>query len=215
MMELNICEQNKIYSQHGQDIFVVSYFGNKRNGVFVDIGANDGITNSNTYYLEKELGWRGICIEPLPLTFEKLNKNRNCIKIMAAISDKQGVEKFTVVESLMYQLCGITKEYDERHIKSIKDLAEKSNHKISEIEVPSLLLSDILEKYNIFNIDYLNIDTEGNEFKILQTINFNKFHIRLITIENNYNDENQRNFVISKNYEFIGKLGSDDIFSLK
>ena len=66
-------------SQHKQDEFVVNYFKGKKNGVFVDIGAHDGITLSNTYVLEKELGWTGICVEPMDHEYKKLTECRNCI----------------------------------------------------------------------------------------------------------------------------------------
>jgi len=54
----------------GQDVFVAELLSFKKNGVFVDIGANDGVTISNTWYFEKELGWDGIAIEPIPQIYE-------------------------------------------------------------------------------------------------------------------------------------------------
>ena len=50
-------------------------FKNKRDGFFLDIGANDGITLSNSYFFEKELGWKGICFEPLKNAFQKLQND--------------------------------------------------------------------------------------------------------------------------------------------
>jgi hypothetical protein len=67
-------------SQIGQDHYYYEHFykpGMK--GTFLDIGASDGISMSNTHMFEKELGWDGICIEPSRLAFEKLVKNRSCI----------------------------------------------------------------------------------------------------------------------------------------
>jgi len=206
-IKLNEFYNNRIYSQSGQDAFVISYFNNKKNGVFIDIGAADGIKLSNTYYLEKELNWTGICFEPNPITFKNLDENRNCIKIMAGVSDKKSIEKFTIANFLS----GITKYYDPRHVKRIEETKQKKD----EIEVQCLLLCDVLREYNIFNIDYLDIDTEGNEFEIIKTIDFDKFDIKLITIENNYNNKDQTNFVISKGYELVGKLGGDEIFIKK
>ena len=53
----------------GQDTLIAELLGSKRDGVFIDIGANDGVTISNTYFLEKELGWSGVAIEPIPSIF--------------------------------------------------------------------------------------------------------------------------------------------------
>ena len=63
-------------SQLGQDLQVLKYYSNKRNGFFVEIGASDGIHFSNTYLLESKYNWKGICVEPLPDKFLNLCSNR-------------------------------------------------------------------------------------------------------------------------------------------
>ncbi len=60
-------------SQCGQDKFLIeNLFKGKKNGIFVEIGAFDGIKYSNTYNLEVDYGWAGLCIEPIPEQFENL-----------------------------------------------------------------------------------------------------------------------------------------------
>src|SRR5260221_7249446 len=82
------------YSQCGQDQFLYeNFFRTKREGVFVDIGAHDGIFYSNTKFFE-ELGWQGLCIEPIPEVFEQLKKNRKAICIQGCISDQVGKSSF-------------------------------------------------------------------------------------------------------------------------
>jgi len=203
---------NKKYSQSGQDAFVLSYFNNKRNGVFIDIGANDGISLSNTYYLEKELGWTGICFEPIPSIFTKLDKTRNCIKINAGVAEKESSFKFTFVDGPSNMLSGITEYHDPRHRERIEREVKTLGGKIVETEIPCVVLNEVLEKNNIFDIDYLSIDTEGNEFAIVKSIDFDKFNIKIITIENNFNDPIQTAFITSKGYRLIGKLEADDVF---
>ena len=66
-------------SQIGQDRFIDEFFNKKENGFFVDVGANEGVRISNTYFLEKVRNWKGICIEPLPVEFKELQKNSNVI----------------------------------------------------------------------------------------------------------------------------------------
>jgi len=205
-------KNNRKYSQSGQDAFVITYFKNKRNGVFVDIGANDGIELSNTYYLEKELGWTGICFEPIPILFKKLDKNRNCIKINAGIADKKSIERFTFVDGPSHMLSGMTRYYDTRHQQRINNEIKTLGGKIVEVDVQCLILNDVLEEYKIFDIDYLNVDTEGNEFSIVKTIDFNKFKIKTMTVENNYNDVEQTNYITSKGYFLLGRLEADEVF---
>src|SRR6266849_2588341 len=66
----------------------------KRDGVFVDVGAYDGIALSNTYYFEKELGWSGICIEPNPLAFESLSQNRKCVSLNCGVGGQEELLEF-------------------------------------------------------------------------------------------------------------------------
>ena len=93
------------YSQYGQDkIINERIFNSKRNGFFVDIGANDGITGSNTYFFEKELNWTGVCIEPQPDIFHKLTDNRETECHNCAISPKSGSAKFLKEEGINFAL---------------------------------------------------------------------------------------------------------------
>src|SRR4051794_23562842 len=85
-----ICEHlagTQFCGQELQDMYAYLWFRGKRDGFFVDIGAYDGVTISNTYSLE-QIGWKGICIEPVPSVFETLRQKRRCDCINAALSDK-------------------------------------------------------------------------------------------------------------------------------
>ena len=71
------CEaRDTLYSQLGQDLAVIDFYKEKKDGFFVEIGAVDGIEISNTYLLETKYNWKGICVEAIPDKFEKLVKNR-------------------------------------------------------------------------------------------------------------------------------------------
>jgi hypothetical protein len=61
MKEANV---DKMYTEFGQDIFVLKLLGWKRNGFFLDSGASDGVISNNTHLLEDSYDWKGICIEP-------------------------------------------------------------------------------------------------------------------------------------------------------
>ena len=69
---------NGYYSQKGQDKFIIDFFNKKKNGYFIEIGGYDGITNSNTYKLEKEFNWNGLLVEPSLHLYNKLKNKRNC-----------------------------------------------------------------------------------------------------------------------------------------
>lgn len=202
----------KFQSQHKQDEFVVNYFNQKENGIFVDIGAHDGISLSNTYVLEKELNWKGICIEPMEHQYKKLVECRNCITYNCAIYDTNGIEKFTLLEYDGYpdMLSGISKDISVVHMGHILSEGQRMGAKRKIIEVPTRILNEILEENNMFEIDFLSIDVEGAELKILQSIDFNKFNIKLIIYENGESDTPIRDFMRSKDFSFIRRLGIDD-----
>ena len=88
-------------SQIGQDKYISGViFKNKKNGYFIELGAVDGIKLSNTYYFEKELNWKGICIEPNLKYKELLSSNRNCHTATELVYSTSGEYKeFSVVNS--------------------------------------------------------------------------------------------------------------------
>lgn len=132
---------------------------------------------------------------------------------MQALRIKKSIEKFTFVNGPSHMLSGITKEYDPRHLQRIQNEVKNLGGEIVEIDVQCVMLNDILEEHEIYNIDYLSLDTEGNEFKILKTIDFNKFNIRVMSVENNYNNIEQTNYITSNGYYFHGRLEADEIFA--
>jgi hypothetical protein len=65
------------------------YFGAKKDGFYIDIGANDGKSYSNTFIFEN-IGWDGICVEPLPIVYKLLMQNRQCDCFNVAVSETRG-----------------------------------------------------------------------------------------------------------------------------
>src|SRR5262249_14412066 len=103
-------------SQCAQDIFLDRWlFGGISGGIFVDIGAHDGGTGSNSYFFEKTRHWRGICIEPNPTVYAKLVENRSCILRNCCISDRSGIVPFLKVSGYAEMLSGIVDKYDPQH----------------------------------------------------------------------------------------------------
>lgn len=201
------------YSQSGQDRYLyTTFFKNKKSGFFVEIGAHDGVTYSNTLFFEKHLGWNGICIEPIPDIFKKLEKNRSCICIHGCITNKSGVAAFLKITGYSEMLSGLIENYDPRHLQRIEHELEKYGGSKEIIPVQCYVLNDLVEEYNIDHIDYLSIDTEGNELDILKSINFEKILIHIIGVENNYHEPHIRNLLESKGYQFVAKIGADEMY---
>jgi FkbM family methyltransferase len=205
----------KFYSQHGQDkYFFENFFKDKKSeGFFLDIGAHDGLDINNTVFFERELGWKGICIEPMKNRFDSLVKNRNCICINGCVSNIEGEEDFIIFPEYTDMLSGLAKTFDEK-IKNLVDskIKEQNNDSSKTIKVKSFILNNILEEYKINHIDFVSLDTEGAELSILETIDFEKINIDFFTIENNNYDNKIKKFMKSKGYKLIEVLNCDELY---
>lgn len=198
------------YSQIGQDKFLnESIFKNKKNGVFVDIGAHDGISYSNSFYFEKELNWQGICVEPNPFVYELLAVNRKCETVNACIYDKNGFVNFLLVNGPSEMLSGIYEEYDLRHLKRIDHEVKELGGSLEIKKIQSYTLNSLLAKHKLTNIDFLSIDTEGSEWTILKDLDFDRFLIKIICLENNYEDKKLHNLLINKGFKLIHRISTD------
>jgi len=207
----------KYYSQLGQDKFVDDFLNQKENGIFIDVGAYDGSKFSNTKFFEESRNWSGICIEPGPNEFSKLNSTRKSININACISDYNGESEFTYLQGYSNALSGLTECYDKRHIERIeKEIATYGGEK-SLIRTPVITLEAVLDMHNIHDVDFCSIDTEGAELNVLKSINFKKVNINILIVENNYQKNDARNYLRDKGYShqylyINGKITWDDIF---
>jgi len=190
---LTCAEAATSYAQLKQDLFVLAELQQKRNGYFVDFGATNGIDINNTYLLEKEFGWTGIVCEPAQSCWAALNNNRHC----------HIENKCVWKESGILLNFNETKDVDLSTIDSFTDCDEhamtRKNGVVYQIETISL--NDLLLKYNApSQIDYLSLDTEGSEFDILESFNFDKYQISVITVEHNYTPARQKIYdLLTKN----------------
>jgi FkbM family methyltransferase len=206
-------EELQFYSQYEQDRYVYeNFFKDKKNGIFVDIGAHDGISLSNTYFFEKQMGWQGICIEPLPEIFERLKTNRNCLCIQGCIYDKADKVSFLRIHGYPEMLSGIVDNYDPRHLDRITREVKSRGGSTEVIEVTCYPLTQLLLDHGVKHVDYLSVDTEGGEMDILKSIDFDKIDIEVIDVENNYGEPFQA-FLESVGYKrspYRGPQGSPD-----
>ncbi len=191
-------------SQIGQDQYVNNtYIKNHKNGIFVDVGAFDGVKFSNTYFFEKKLNWTGICIEPQKKFFMKLKKTRTCICINAAAFNSETTVNFRTSKS-KHMIAGIENHHNTKKLMTPKE--------ISIVTVPTVTLKDVFQKNNISVVDYISIDTEGSELQVLQGIDWNDVHINVINFEHNHDQnmlEKIKQYLFSKNFVFDRLMGHD------
>ena len=201
----------KYYSQYKQDFFVDKILS-KRNGIFVDIGANGGIIDSNSYFLEKYKNWTGVCIEPINEKFEILNQIRNAKCYNIGIFKEDTNVDFFQVKGYAEMLSGIVNSFQKVHFERLQNEIKLHGGEIEIINIEVRNINKIFVENKIFKIDYFSIDTEGSEFEILTSIEFENCDISLISIENNYNDSRINDFLTKNNYTLVKKLGNDEIY---
>ena len=191
-------------SQSDQDLIVLAYFNNKKDGFFIDIGAFDGVAISNTYALE-QIGWTGICIEPLPEQFLNLQKNRKCDLYNVAIGENDD----TTIEFIDADgYSGFESTMSKNHKSRVKE----SFGELKKINVKTMTFGKLMQKYpERTHINYMSIDVEGGELAILKTIDFSIFSFDIITIENNNKVEVDK-YMLEKGYHVLFDIGVDSIY---
>jgi FkbM family methyltransferase len=213
-MSCEVVRQLGFFSQHGQDKFVAELTGNRRGGFFVDVGANDGITFSNSYYFEHFLGWQGIAIEPHPRVFQQLTSCRRCDTVAACVAAKEGEVEFLQIEGAD-MLSGMVDQYDAAHVARVQRTLRKTGGTSQLIKVPATTLNSLLKQRGITQVDYLSLDTEGGELDIVQSIDFDQFQIDCIGIENNLKNLKPRRVMEALGYQLVAIIGCDEMFVRK
>ncbi|MDI6774066.1 MAG: FkbM family methyltransferase [Verrucomicrobiota bacterium] len=200
------------HSQYGQDEYLdTEVFLGLENGFFLDIGAHDGVTFSNTLFFEERRGWKGICVEPNRQCYELLTQNRRCACVLGCVSNHAGKAKFWEVSGPSSSLSGIPGKLHLRHRERIHAETGERGGKIEEIEITCLPLEALLRQYAIARVHYCSIDTEGGELDILNTIDFSTRRIDIFTVENNYGDTRIRRFLEQRGYRLL-RADCDEVY---
>jgi FkbM family methyltransferase len=200
------------FSQYGQDKFVDQVlFAEERGGVFLDVGAYDGVTINNTCFLEQSRGWTGMCVEPLPKEFAKLQSARKavCINGCAALEDGS-VDFLQVHDNEM--LSGRVETFDQRHVERIEDAIQQAPDAKELIRVRAYALPGLLRAHGIAHVDFLSLDTEGGELDLLKSLDLAGLGVRAIAIENNYGGPDIEHYLSRQGYELAAFMGCDEIY---
>ena len=160
-------------SQALQDLFLDRWvFRDLEGGQFVDIGAHDGMTYSNTWFFEKHRKWHGVCVEPNPAVFKRLMANRLCTTLNCCVSDTAGQVRFQKITGYSEMLSGIVDKYEVEHVQRIRDELQEHGGSSEIISITARTFADIATEHGLSEINYLSIDTEGGELEILQIDRF-------------------------------------------
>ena len=200
------------YSQWGEDKFIVEYFKDKEKGIYLDIGCFNPFMYSNTCLLHKK-GWAGINIDINPTSIDLFNIARpNDFNICTTINNEKRLfevyldDPFSPLNTL--------------DSKFYKNLGKSFSTNKKSISIESKSIDEIIKLSDIkTNIDFINIDVEGSDYKILTQINIKKIKPKLISIETHNVDgsesENFRNindYLINNNFTIFKRVGPTTLF---
>lgn len=199
------------YSQNYQDTWMTALARHngwdKSGGFFFDLGAFDGLKCSNSALVEKQFGWRGVCVEPRPLAsaFEQ----RTCLEVTRALSDVSGKEvRFygrpgTQLQHIDKQ--SIDSNDDKGEViqtLSISDLLDCANKSSSTLGGDKC--KGVPDRIQIPNfVNFISLDVEGQGTAVLSTFPFDRVKVGAWVIERDFTNEGNN----KKNHDLLAKWG--------
>ena len=168
-----LAQKKKLYSQHNEELIIRDFFQDRREGFFLDVGCAWPTKDSNTYFLERELGWSGIGVDALPDYANGWQRERPSSRFFNyLVTDHPGPpEKFFRSELPGISSIAPRKTFSGREVQ------------YTEIRVPTTTLTKLLEGNRVARIDLLSIDIEGAELQALAGFDIDRFRPELVCIE--------------------------------
>ena len=203
-----IFESNKkFYSQHYEELIIRDFFNDRKGGIFVDVGCSHYKDLSTTYYLEEHLGWSGIAIDALAeyaIGYIDHRPNTRFFNFIVT-SYSGGIESF--YRSINAKIFSSTSENMAKGRS--KYFGRPTECQV--VYVPTITLTDLLEKNGISKIDLLSMDIQGGEVKALSGFNIEQFKPKLVCIEVENSDPYEiLNYFAAHGYERIDKYSKYD-----
>lgn len=202
------------YSQEGEDLVLNRLFDNKHDGIYVDVGANHPLRFSNTHFFYKK-GWRGVNIEPNPELHEVLQDIRKeDANINLGVSTEKGELDYYMFNEPALNTFS-KKEADEYLLKQEYSLIKKCKVKVDTLEA----ILDNIELIKNKSIDFMSIDAEGFDLKVLASNSFDKYSPKVVLIEilgigkiSDVFENEVYVFLIEKGYDLYLRTGNTFIF---
>lgn len=180
-------------------------------GVFVEAGANDGQTQSNTAYFARHRGWRGLLVEPIPELAARCSVARpesvveNCALVA---SDADGA-------SVPMTFCGLMSvvdggwsdgEAERSHVETGRKIQSLTTY---HVDVPGRSLSRLLDKHEMTHVDLLSLDVEGFERQALEGLDLKRHRPRFVLVEARFREEIDA--ILLPHYDVIAQLSHHDV----
>jgi len=197
-----------MHSQNNEEQIIKDYFGGFV-GTFLDVGANDGITLSNTRALA-EVGWCGVLVEPSPKAFARLKENCKDYGCLYPYPFALGVTNGTVT---LHESASLINPTDVALVSTIKEQEMdrfRSITSYSPVEVKVFRWKTFLNRLKYKTFDFISIDCEGMDLEVLRQIDLS--NTRMVCVE--WNGVNKQAFVdVCKDFKLVHENGENLIFT--
>jgi FkbM family methyltransferase len=200
------------YSQEGEDMILSRLF-KKDKGFYIDVGAHHPQRFSNTYYFYLK-GWRGINVDAMPGSMDIFKKVRpKDINLEIPISDRREILTYYIFNEPAFNTFA--------HELPINTEGYKRRKLIAQKELQAYTLSEVLDRYlpENQNIDFMNVDVEGWDYKVLRSNNWGKYSPEIILVEDHQvtsmeeaNNSQICRFMLEKDYKLYCKTVNTLIF---
>jgi FkbM family methyltransferase len=170
-------------AQHGEDRILFEYFGRRRSGYYVEVGAFNGVDLSNTCFFE-QVGWSGVLIEPHPGLAEQCRRDRPRAAVFAcAVVPPGGPATVELEVSDGAELYSSLKMGHGQHQHILRETGGLAIHRVA---VEARTLDSILEEAGApAGIDFVTIDVEGHEEGVLRGFDLARWRPRVVILERN------------------------------
>ena len=196
-------------SQAGQDQVVERILKGKRGGTFLDIGAYDGLTGSNSLYFEKHLGWTGVLVEPVEDVRKTAEVWRSSPFLPYAIAAEDGEAQFIAVTRGYTQMSGLADAYDPAMLSRVR---ADPRHAEDRITVPTRSLNSLFAETGMDRVDFVSLDIEGGEAAALEAFDHDRFRVAVWAIENNTGGPRIAALMRDRGYTLAEFCGVDEIY---
>ncbi len=205
------------YARLELDLKLLAYVSH-RDGVFVEAGANDGMSESNTYYFERNLGWSGLLVEPVPQLAAEARRNRPTAIVEQCALVAKGDPRETVdinSAGLFSFIPGArgSQAADDAHLSfAAQYLPDGESPRM--VSVPTATLGDLLRRHGFERVDLLSLDVEGFEPQALAGLDFDNLAPTWILVE--ANDPDAVEAVLAPRYRHVADLSHyDKLYTLR
>jgi FkbM family methyltransferase len=168
------------HSRFAEEWIIRDYFQDRRDGSFVDVGANHYSIDSNTFYLETTLGWTGIAIEPqaeFAAGYRKFRPRTRFFSFFVSDTSDATITFYRAGDTPLAS--SANRSFAERGGTDIKNPV----YTTQAVKVPTIRLTDLLDRAGISRFDFLSVDVELAEPKVLAGFDVDRFKPSLVCIE--------------------------------